>query len=61
VLLHYLVRNKFSKIAVIRINAYRKTYLLKQFSTNLLIKVKLHSVLDTLSVLENKSRCYCVK
>jgi len=37
VAIHYLVKNKFSKIAIIRINIYVKTYLTKQFSTNLLL------------------------
>jgi len=36
-LLHYLVKYKFSKIAIIRINTNVKTNLTKQFSTNLLL------------------------
>jgi len=38
------------------LNTYAKTYLLKQFSIDFLIKMKLRLVLDTFSVFINKSR-----
>jgi len=35
--LHYLVKYKFSKITIVTINTYAKTYLLKRFSADFLI------------------------
>jgi len=48
--LHYLVKYKFSKITVITINTYAKTYPMKQLFTNFLISVKFFSFRCTSSV-----------
>jgi len=51
--LHYLVKYIFSKITVITINTYAKTYLIKQLFTNFLILVKFCLVLAVLAVSVN--------
>jgi len=59
--LHYLVKYKFSKITIITINAYAKTYPIKLLFTNFLTWIKQCLVLDTLLMFVNIRRRYCVQ
>jgi len=54
--LHYLAKYKFSKITTIIMNTYAKYVFWINFFTNCIIEIKLRLVLDTFSVLINKSR-----